>query len=816
MKWRAWLLVALVATLARGVSAQDVCQARIEGNSAVDRSWPAPLDRTISLDLRDVKLRDLLEQVAGQAAFRISYSTDVLPLERTYCVTIHSAPAGQLLSALLAGSGAAAVVAAADHIVLAPTTRHASVLRSPTDTVVKLDSLIVLGEQHQHAAETAGSTVVLNGAALPLNTASTMTRVLNGAAPGVWLWQQTGSALQYGSVRGVSSFGISAPKVYIDGIPVANPLVATRFAPGSIERVEILRAPDGGAQFGGDAMSGVTSIVTRHDLAGDGVPHVQLRSAMGVSSSDFVVGSSMTQDHALNLRLGSPALSTSVNLTAGNGGEVLPGSFVRHVAGDASVRALRNHTMVTGMLRFFSEQSGRPWGVPGIDSIIIRDDDVQSLRQYTAGVRVVHQTSARWTHSFLAGIDGFSIGGVSGPWTPYLSPADSALRSVASAQRSTFRLTSTGRVEVGEQVTASLVATAEHSRLRQRGVIQDQTTAARWNSDTQRFSPGSYSPVDASGDGAHLLQDITGLGIQANTMLRERVNLSGGVRIERHRANGRMPQIAALPTVGAAVHHEEGPLGIRLRVTAGKGIRWPQEPATAPAAQHIVHRVLLEPEQQAGVEAGVDLSYKGALTLQVTRFDQTASKLIQRTTVTRANTSAHLGDVYRLQNVGEISNDGWELQAGLKHGPLSLGSGFSTVDSRVQQVAPGYTGDLRAGDRMLAVPARTLNFSAAWTTAQWSSSVTAVRAFDWVNYDRRTLNHLLAASDSGIGGQQLRALWRTYDGSTHVRATATRQLNEGIGLWLEIDNVLNRQRGEPDNASYLPGRTIAVGVRASF
>ena len=40
---------------------------------------------------------------------------------------------------------------------------------------------------------------------------------------------------------------------------------------------------------------------------------------------------------------------------------------------------------------------------------------------------------------------------------------------------------------------------------------------------------------------------------------------------------------------------------------------------------------------------------------------------------------------------------------------------------------------------MLAVPARTANLSASWSMSGWFTSVSATRAFDWVNYDRLAL-----------------------------------------------------------------------------
>ena len=112
----------------------------------------------------------------------------------------------------------------------------------------------------------------------------------------------------------------------------------------------------------------------------------------------------------------------------------------------------------------------------------------------------------------------------------------------------------------------------------------------------------------------------------------------------------------------------------------------------------------LSPEEQSGIEAGADLFYGKFLSLHATRFDQRASGLIQPVSVYQSITDTVLHYkriVYELQNVGEISNRGWELQGTFGNGPWSVGATFTQVDSKVRKLAERYTGDLRPGDRML-------------------------------------------------------------------------------------------------------------------
>ncbi len=172
-----------------------------------------------------------------------------------------------------------------------------------------------------------------------------------------------------------------------------------------------------------------------------------------------------------------------------------------------------------------------------------------------------------------------------------------------------------------------------------------------------------------------------------------------------------------------------------------------------------------------------------------------------------------------LQNVGEITNRGWEISGSAGARGLSISSAYSIVDSRVRRLARDYTGDLRPGDRMLEVPERTLSVTGGYARGPWSASVTGSRAYDWVNYDRLAL---AAAVESGdrlprdLIGAQLRSFWRVYPGVNRLRANLSYDLRRALSLVVTADNLLDHQLGEPDNVTVLPGRTIIGGLRARF
>ena len=121
---------------------------------------------------------------------------------------------------------------------------------------------------------------------------------------------------------------------------------------------------------------------------------------------------------------------------------------------------------------------------------------------------------------------------------------------------------------------------------------------------------------------------------------------------------------------------------------------------------------------------------------------------------------------------------------------------------------------------MLAVPAHTASFGASWIASGWTTALTATRAMDWINYDRVALARSYASSDGAqqrdVTGWRLQNFWRPYDGQTHLRLAASRDLGRGLELLVAGDNLLGGQLGEPDNLTIRQGRTVTGGLRAAF
>ncbi len=588
---------------------------------AVSTGWEPPLDRIVTFHVRDISLREALDRLAAVGKVRLSYSPESLPLDRAVCVTLDSVPLGEALARVLEGATVTPVIAGADHVVLAP---PRSDMPPDSDSPIVLDRIVVTGSASGAAQRPLPVAIdVMDGRDLAARSVGTMSQGINAAVPGIWLWEQSPSNLVagYGSIRGASSFGLSYPKVYIDGIEVANPLLLTHIDPDAIERVEVIRGPQGAALYGADAISGVTNIITRIGAPDGTGSRVRFETGLGLSSSDFSTDPVLAQSYRLALRSGTNTQSAGLTVVGESDGAFIPGAYARRLDVAGSARSVAAHSIVTGTGRLYAARAASPLSPILIDSLSLADSGgpaalqrapgTQSVVEYTVGGTYKSVPDDRWTHTIVAGIDGYSLDGVPDDRTPIPAAADSALRAArGDATRGTLRLSSSARVGLGARASADLTVLAEQSVLRQITVAHSAPLA-----EGQRPNEAQW-------------RSTSGVSALATATLLKRLFVSGGLRFEGATAAG----TTTIPMVGGAWAISRGAATLKLRAAYGDGIRWPQTTPRQAFVAEVRPGTLtggLTPERQSGVEGGFDLLVGRALTLQVTRFDQTASGLIQ-------------------------------------------------------------------------------------------------------------------------------------------------------------------------------------------
>jgi iron complex outermembrane recepter protein len=825
--------IGLVGVVSTSATAQEpTCDVRLGAASAEHASgaWPAPLSRVVTLATGFFPLRALLDRLASDANIRLSYSPDLLPVERRACISAGEITVGDALTTLLAHTGVAPVVAGSDQVVLAPMRAAVTAEAAPdvARTTGQLERVVVTGTATGGPARASPfALAVIDGATIRQSGsgAQLTSDIINGVVPGVWVWAQspTSPLSRFGSIRGASSFGVSAPKVYIDGIEIANPLLLSELDASRIQRIEVIRGPQGAALYGADAISGVVNIVTRNEGVSAETPAAEVMGSAGASSSNYASGDVLAQSHSGTLRAGTGAQSAALGVTGSTLGAYVPGAAATRVAVQGNARSVGTQNVLTGTARLFALNADAPVSplLRPVGGFGTNNAETETVRELTLGAALTRHATERWTHTVIAGLDGYQLSGVSSDWTTMPSQSDSALRAArGNALRATLRASST--VQLGD-VSANgdgpkLTLAVEHSSAR------EQTNS--FVSRLATHSPGTEPPP-----GTTTWWRNTGALVQGEWALRNALFLSGGARLEFIGGPSDMNQAALLPMLGASWVREGHGMALKLRAAYGRGIR-PVRTVTRGATWMSGHDddmlATLAPEEQRGLESGVDLFVGQHLSLHATRFDQRASGLVQPVIVLTDTVFSGAQErervAYQLENVGAITNRGWELQSAAHVGALTLGGTISLVDSRVARLLPGYNGDLQAGDRMLEVPSRTFGASAAWNVrSRLTLSTSLSRATDWVSYDRLALAAVLAETTQPghettrpPTGTELRAYWREYGGVTHWNATTAFTISPRLSVTFTGDNLLGMQRGEPDNITVVPGRTLTLGVRARF
>ena len=125
-----------------------------------------------------------------------------------------------------------------------------------------LDQVVVVGYGVQKKADLTGSVSIVNADELKRVSHSNISSMLEGKVAGV----QITSDGQPGAdpsvrIRGIGSFGSTAPLYVIDGVPMGTTI--RDFSPNDIETIQVLKDASAGAIYGSRAANGVVIITTK-------------------------------------------------------------------------------------------------------------------------------------------------------------------------------------------------------------------------------------------------------------------------------------------------------------------------------------------------------------------------------------------------------------------------------------------------------------------------------------------------------------------------------------------------------------------------
>jgi TonB-linked SusC/RagA family outer membrane protein len=126
-----------------------------------------------------------------------------------------------------------------------------------------LDQVVVVGYGTQKKADLTGSVSVVNADEMKKVSNSNISTMLEGKVPGVQITTdgQPGADPTV-RIRGIGSFGSTAPLYVIDGVPMGTSI--RDFSPNDIASIQVLKDASAGAIYGSRAANGVIIITTKN------------------------------------------------------------------------------------------------------------------------------------------------------------------------------------------------------------------------------------------------------------------------------------------------------------------------------------------------------------------------------------------------------------------------------------------------------------------------------------------------------------------------------------------------------------------------
>lgn len=664
-----------------------------------------------------------------------------------------------------------------------------------------LDQVIVTGTVAPTEVKALPTpTTVITAADIELRDPRRLDQLLRELVPSTVAWDPGSTADQQTiSMRGASSLtGQSRVKIYVDGIETSQSSF-TIIDPQSIERLEVVRGPQAATLYGSDAIGGVIQVFTKKGWMQGQRPQADVKLSAGMLESPFKRGGTLRQDYGLSLHGGGPAFSYNVGGSYARTGDWLPEYYLSAPSAYAGLHLAQDRLTIDASGRYFTTKQGvpkRPELVRrGISSPVPNYEDTE-FRQETYGARVGYAAASWWQHSLTLGIDHFSFDDHN-TRSRLTTPADTFLFVyLGNNRKASLGYSSYATVRVIPAVVTTITAGLDRYTL---------TTNTFYTFGAANLTgPINTNPASPT-QGSRDVITNSGYFAQMQIGIRDELFFTGGARAESNSSFGASVKTPISPRIGLSYARELRRTQLKLRASYGEAIRPPdanQKQYSRNPYVILAANPNLGPERQAGFDVGLDLAWKNRGSFSITYYDQTARELIQRVIID----SETAPPTSQFQNVGRVANSGIELDGALRIGSVSLNGQYALTNSRVRQLALGYSGDLKVGDDILGIPHVT---AAARITLLPIHGLTISAGVTYTG--RQTYYDDIALMSESR--PSLRDYWTTYPSFAKANVALTQRLTQNISVFATVENIGNSHPVEQTNIAPVQGRTTMIGAR---
>lgn len=636
-------------------------------------------------------------------------------------------------------------------------------------------------------------------------------QLFRGSIPGSISWDRGSNNYDNSmTVRGASSLSeatsISTLKTFVDGVEVTDNQFA-QIDVSSIERIEVVRGPQASTIYGSSGTSGVMQIFTKRGAAQTDRPQLDAQLSAGGIESRYHDGPSMTQNYSASVQGGSAPFTYELGGSYNRVGDWVPayGSRTSNFHGGARMTQGRLTLDLSGRYqrRTFDAEWNPILAATGYVPYSKPPHQLNAIGQQGYSARLTYQPTPAWQHTLTLGSDRLDFG-YHDTRARLRTPGDTLLTLYESGSEKTSVLyNSSLTLPLSPSYSAVVTAGVDHYAF-----TYDlfQTSRALTYSGNISTARGDL-PRLGRGDWTN-----TGYYAQSQLAIRDALFVTGGLRAERNDNFARDVGTAYSPRAGVSYVRQIAAATAKLRASYGRNIKPPGQGQAAGfrgGGIELLPNPELRPEEQRGFDGGVDLLFGRAFSVGATRYDQTVGDVITIVFLGPGPNGLQL----QAQNLGEVRNDGWELEATVRPGRFAVAAQYSITNSTVRRLPPSYTGDLRVGDQILDIPRHSGGGTVTYTpTARTSMSLRATYVGRSTGVDDLRLIHVFDGGTEPYTGSR-RDYWRRYPAFTKLSLTASQSVTKQLTAFVSVENLTDSHAVERSNIVALAGRTTELGVR---
>jgi len=759
-------------------------------------------------------------------------------------------------------------------------------------SVNTLDQVVVTGTVVATELKAVPNAItVITGQELEQRGITHIDQLFRGDVPGVWVKDQGSAASYPGQVqmasRGATTFDADrltnsalgqTIKTYVDGIELSNPQFLGLLDPKSIERVEILTGPQASTIYGSSAINGVMQIFTKRGATSK----PQLTVHLGAGWTQNKLNAALAGTNQGDARVSGVDGTTSYNA---GGGVVYSGNWasstrITTYSGDGGAHLQHGPVSVDGSYRISQGTNVvRSW--PNVGDLAGEEDGMFAWVPYhfmltrnrytqlgqTEGVTVAYAPLTWWSHALTVGLDREESASETPPTFFSTNNSNDTLliyfRDVTGATTVSYNTTLRATLLPQAVLTITGGGDATKSALLHLGFA-----GRRWESTGFNDAPPQAQ------DWQTFPTHRRGLFTQNQLALWDALFFTYGVRWEYNPAFGDEANPNMQPRYGVAMTREMGPVTVKFRASYGHSTQPPPlgqklgihitDPSQIAAfggdAYAIAPNPELVPSEQRGGEGGIELYWGARNSLQITRYNQTVTHVIQSIaridSIPRldGNPDPHgwcryspsycvpslMNDAYmtptHFLNMGDLRNQGWEAIATAATGPLTYRLTYSLTKSRLIGITPRYRKFfpyLVPGQSFVDVPEHTYAMAVTYSSSATSLSV---------NLQGQGVVWRPGFNQSTFGSDNCPAICRGYQTRLTANyaprvtdlfyrhdifysafpgyARADVNLNQRVTSWLEgtlqLNNVTNTYASDLSQGYAVPGRQETLGLRLRF